>query len=251
MNVEIDFYAQQHSPVHQWDARWKIVSLMGFILVMATLSHWRIALLGFALSLALLYFTRLPFSVIMKRLGVINLFLLPCFIILPFSIPGNHVDIGPFEASWEGFILAFTLYLRAASIVSLSVALIYTTPMNQMLRALETLWIPSFLIQIALLTYRYVFTLGRELDHIRCALATRGFQTKTTPHAYRTLANVVGMTLIRSMERTDRVYRAMQCRGYTGSLKTLQPFITTTGDIVKSIVCLFVSGMFVWLDLSL
>ncbi|MGC9329431.1 MAG: energy-coupling factor transporter transmembrane component T family protein, partial [Candidatus Hinthialibacter sp.] len=99
-----------------------------------------------------------------------------------------------------------------------------------------------------LLTYRYVFTLANELTNMRWALISRGFQRRLNRAAYQTLANMVGITLIRSFERTDRIYRAMQCRGYQGSIHTLHRFDVQPADIAKSALCLAAAVFLLLMD---
>ncbi len=237
MKADIERYARLDSPLHRWDARWKLVSLIVLIFAWAVVSQPWIALACLFFSISVLFTGRLPLHFIFKRLGAVHLFLIPCFIVLPFTVPGQPIDVMGLTINQEGLKLATTLYLRAAAIVILSMALIYSTPMTRLLRAAEKLRVPRVLIQIALLTYRYIFTLSWEASRIRWALATRGFHNRAVLRVYQTWANVIGLTLIRSLERTERIYRAMQCRGYDGTMKTLCGFSTTSMDVVKSSVC--------------
>ena len=138
----------------------------------------------------------------------------------------------------EGLELAGLLYLRATAIVSFSIALIYTTPMNHLLHAIEALYCPKSLVQITMLTFRYIHTLWMEFLRIRCALSVRAFQNRASIRVYQTWANVIGMTLVRSLERTERVHRAMKCRGYDGRLQRLHSFAAQPMDGIKLVVCL-------------
>ncbi|MBN2326430.1 MAG: cobalt ECF transporter T component CbiQ [Candidatus Omnitrophica bacterium] len=248
MKAEIEHYAQQDSPIHRWDARWKLASLFALILTAAIVNHPLVAFYALLVSVALLALTRLPLSLIMRRLGVVHFFLIPCFIILPFTASGDRIDIIGFSASWQGAVLALTLYLRAVAIVLISIVLLYSTSMSLLLRAAERLRVPRVLVQVGLLTYRYIFTLANELTNMRRALISRGFRSRLNGATYRTLANMVGITLIRSFERTDRIYRAMQCRGYRGSMHTLHRFAVQGADVGKSAVCLTAAVLLLLID---
>jgi cobalt/nickel transport system permease protein len=142
--------------------------------------------------------------------------------------------------------MAGMMYLRALAILSVAMAVVYSTPMMVLLRALQCLLVPRALVAIALLAYRYLFTLSWEFTRLRWALATRGFGNRGVRAGYRILANVVGVSLVRSFERTERIQQAMYCRGYTGNLHTLHRFTGRFSDQAKSIVCvLFATGLLV------
>ena len=67
------------------------------------------------------------------------------------------------------------------------------------------------------------------------AARTRGFEARTRWHTFRTLGNFIGVLLVRSFERTERLYNAMISRGYTGELITLSNFSMTLRDILKGV----------------
>jgi energy-coupling factor transporter transmembrane protein EcfT len=58
----------------------------------------------------------------------------------------------------------------------------------------------------------------------------------------------VGVSLVRSVERTERIQQAMHCRGFQGRLRTLHRFEAGVGDGVKCIGCLACAGFLWWLD---
>lgn len=234
MNLEIEHCTQLDSALHRWDPRFKTAAFILIAAVSAVVHSLYAAAIAFIISMITLIIGRLPLRVLAMRLGIIQVFLLPCLIVLPFTTPGAPLVSG-YAASREGFELALLLYLRASTIVGFSIALIYTTPMNRLLQALEALYCPKVLVQITMLTFRYIHTLGAEFVRIRCALSVRAFENRASLRVYQTWANVVGMTLMRSLERTERVHRAMRCRGYDGRLQRLYLFHASPYDVMKLI----------------
>ena len=98
---------------------------------------------------------------------------------------------------------------------------------------LEDLTIECFrLIQLALLSYRYLFVLGDELDRLRVALRVRGFRNRASWHSYRTVGHAAGTLLVRGYERADRVSAAMRCRGFDGRFRSLAVFRTRRADVL-------------------
>jgi cobalt/nickel transport system permease protein len=106
-----------------------------------------------------------------------------------------------------------------------------TAPLPETLKAAQALRIPSLLVQVAALTYRYIFVLGAELRRLRIALRVRGYRNRLTPHSYRTAGHVAGTLLVRGYEQAERVGQASRCRGFTGQYRTLTDFHTRPADV--------------------
>lgn len=247
MRAEVELYAHGTSPVHGWDARWKLAAAGVFAGVLVSLQTPRAAAVGAVLALGGLAAARLPFRLVLGRLGAAQILLLPCLVILPFSAGGETFVVGPFALSREGVQVAGLLYLRALALVALGLAVVYSTPMVVLLRTLEVLRLPRVLVEIALLTYRYLFTLWWELTRLRWAVAARGFAGRGRIRDHRTLAQVLGVTLVRSVERTERIQQAMRCRGFQGRLRTVQQFHARPVDGLKALgVALLAAGLLVW-----
>src|SRR5947209_17949750 len=90
---------------------------------------------------------------------------------------------------------------------------------------------PGVLVQVALLSYRYVFALADELGQLRRALRVRGFRSRADRRTYRTAGHVVGTLLLRGAERAEGVAQAMRCRGFDGRYRSLAEFRTLARDV--------------------
>lgn len=248
MNAEIELYAQGSSILHRWEARWKLIGLLILMFSFAQIQSIQWACVGLVIGYGLLISLRLPFKIFIKRISQIHLIFIPCFLILPFTAYGDLQTIYGIQLSWEGVWLATLFYIRAISVVAVSMALIYSTPMTQLFHAAERLWIPSVIVQIALLTYRYLFSLSWEWSNVRNALKSRGFINKASMRVYKTYANVIATSLVRSLERTDRVHNAMKCRGYQGQICMLQDQSVQTKDVFMFMVCVCTTVLLISLD---
>jgi len=91
--------------------------------------------------------------------------------------------------------------------------------------------VPGLLVQLALLSYRYLFVLAEELSRLRVALRVRAFRSRVSAHSYRTIGHVAGALLVRGYERAERVGQAMRCRGFAGRFHSLAEFRTTATDV--------------------
>lgn len=247
MRSEVELYARGASPVHAWDARWKLAAAALFAAVLVSLQTLAAAAPGAGLALAWLVAARLPARRVLGRLAAAQFLLLPCLVVLPFSAGGESFPVGPLAVSAEGLRLAGVLYLRALALITLGLAVVYSTPMVVLLRALQAFCLPRVLVEIALLTYRYLFTLWWELTRMRWAVAARGFAGRGGLRDYRTLAQVLGVTLVRSVERTERIQQALHCRGFQGRLRTLQQFQARPADRLKALLAVaLAAGLLAW-----
>jgi len=68
------------------------------------------------------------------------------------------------------------------------------------------------------------------------AMRSKGFVMKANMNTLRTMGNFVGTLLIRSFERTGRVYSAMLSKGYEGELHTMVSFKANGRDFVMAIL---------------
>lgn len=248
MRAEVELYARRSSPLHDWDARWKVAALTLVVAALVTVDTPLAAAFGAAFAFGLLLTAHLPGRLVLGRLGAAQALLLPCLVILPFSFGGATWALGPLRLSQEGLRLATLLYLRALAILTLGLAVVYSTPMVVLIHTLQRFRLPRVLVVITLLTYRYLFTLWWEWTRMRWALATRGFQARGSLRSHRTLANVVGVSLVRSVERTERIQLALQCRGFQGRLRTLHRFHSEPADWLKALACAGVAVLLLALD---
>jgi cobalt/nickel transport system permease protein len=84
--------------------------------------------------------------------------------------------------------------------------------------------VPNKIVQLFFFCGRYLHLFMNETQRLRTAMKIRGFQPRTDFHTYKSYAYLVGMLLVRSVDRSERIYRAMLCRGFTGEFPTFVDF---------------------------
>jgi cobalt/nickel transport system permease protein len=249
MTLSFDSLPNFDSPWNRIDPRWK---LAGVILAVAAIIFLRtLPAAGLALAGALLLATagQLPFAWFMKRIGALALFLLLFTVWLPFMSPDNGPswEWGWLHFSFHGLELAAVFLCKGVAVVSLVLLALATTPFHTLFQAARALGIPEILVQVALLTHRYVFYLMHEFSRLRTALRVRGFRNHATLHSYRTIGHVAGTLLVRSSEQAVRVGQAMRCRGFDGRLRSLVEFRSRASDVGTFMLMVgFATGVLVW-----
>ncbi len=236
-------FADGFSLMHRLDPRVKIVAAALFSCVTSVSVHWRAVGLALATAVILVCLAKPTLQKVLRRLLLANVFILCLWLFLPFSYPGTPLfSLGPFVATVAGVAAAALITIKANAILLAFIALIATMPVATLGHALRCLAVPEKLVYLLLFTYRYIHVMEQEYHRLHDAVVIRGFQPKTDRHTYKTYAYLVGMLLVRSLARADRVHDAMLCRGFRGRFYALHPFFITFKDIASLIVISAVVG---------
>ena len=226
-------FAHGASSLHRRDARVKIIAAFCFIAVVAVADDFQTTVAALIRSLLLLMLAKLPPLSVLKRLAAANTFTLFLWLTLPFTYGGAElVQAGPIWISMPGVRLAALITLKTNIIVLSLITMLSTSPVASLGHALEALKFPRRLTFLLLFSYRYVFVIYQEYLKLRRAAQLRSFIPRTSIHTYRTFGYLFGMTLVRSWNRSQRVYQAMQLRGFNGILIPLDQSAISTKDIV-------------------
>ena len=100
--------------------------------------------------------------------------------------------------------------------------------------ALYRLKVPVKLVHLFLFTVRYIDVFYKEYKTMRMAMKARGFIPRTDLHTLRSIGYLIGMMLVRSLERSDRIMEAMKCRGFDGRFHILNDMKITQRDRIFS-----------------
>jgi cobalt/nickel transport system permease protein len=148
----------------------------------------------------------------------------------------NIYTLGSLSISQEGIKYALLITIKSNSIILAGIALLSTSSIFNLVHALRHLHFPDKLTQLFFFSYRYIQTIHSEYIRLNNAVKIRGFKPQTNLHTYRTYAYLVGMMLVRSYDRSKRVYDAMLCRGFKGKFWTLNHFVFKKSDFIAGIV---------------
>ncbi len=225
-------FNQGNSVIHRMDPRIKLILAFLFSAVVSVSSHWLTFVPGFGLAFILVMVARLPLKKVFLRLMMVNGLILFLWAFLPFTVRGASLwTLGPLMATKEGTLLAALITVRSNVIVLALLALVSTTPVFALGHAMNELGVPGKIVQLFFFTSRYIHVIHEEYQRLARALKMRGFRRKSNLLTYRTYAYLVGMLLVRSYERAERVKEAMLCRGFQGRFYALSEFHLGLGDI--------------------
>ncbi|MBA3037074.1 MAG: cobalt ECF transporter T component CbiQ [Desulfobacterium sp.] len=227
------------SVINRWDVRCKIVTILAFSFAIASLKHLTPALFAIGISSLVLLISRTSFTKALLRLLAIAGFISMFLIVMPFSVPvhSNDTVIIFGKMNWlvfnlRGLLLAATIAAKAVAITLLMEPLLSTAPLPVTLHGLSKLGVPEMAGQMVLLSYRYLHVFRHEARRMSSGMQVRGFRKHTNIQTLRAVANFLGMLLVRSFERTERVFDAMRARGYKGRFPEPAELHLKTSDLL-------------------
>ena len=225
-------FSTGNSIIHGLDPRVKIIVVVFFSAVVATSSKFLALLSALAISLFLVAMAKLPIKQVLYRLLLVNGLILFLWFILPFTYNGQKLfSIGPFIATKEGILLAGQITVKSNSILLSMIALLSTTQIFSLGRAMGQLHFPDKITHLFLFTFRYIHVIYKEYHKLINAMKIRGFVPRTNMHTYKSYAYLVGMLLVRSYDRAERIHKAMLCRGFNRKYYSLTQFSLKFEDI--------------------
>ena len=225
------------------DPRVRIVMACVFAMVTVALVAIPSLIAALMVAVALLILSRLPIRRTLKRMAMMDSFIIFMLVLLPFTMPGDEMlSVFGFPASWQGLWKAIEIGLTANAVILTLMVLVGTMEPVTLGHALHKLRCPEVLVHLLMFTVRYIEVLREEYLRLRGAMKIRGFRPGTNWHTYRSFGYLVGMMLVRAIERSERILGAMKCRGFSGRLLLLQEFSMTRKDhlfvALLSAVCL-------------
>jgi cobalt/nickel transport system permease protein len=204
-HVVLERWSRGSSFLHRRDARAKIVALLVFLVAVATTRRafeW-IGLFFVLLLLAAILAARLPIAGVLRRAAVV----------LPFSLTFAAISWISGEPRRAALLIEKS-YLSALA----ALLLVATTPLPQLLRGLEMLGVPGFLLMVAQFLYRYLFVIVEQAHRMRLAGLCRGGLKRG---GFRAAAGALGVLFARSYERAESIHRSMISRGFQGHFQLL------------------------------
>ncbi|MDD3037562.1 cobalt ECF transporter T component CbiQ [Bacteroides sp.] len=232
--------SEQSSPLHKLDARAKLLVTLLFLFFVLSLSLNDLA----GLILCLIYpivsctMAGISYGVVFKR----SLIVLPFIVFIGIFNPildkqvvfyVNGIGI---TAGWISFL---SIIIRGLISVQAVFILILTTGFYNVCRGLGRLGIPSLLTTQLLFVYRYISVLMQEALSMDRARAARSFGRKSYP--FKMWGVFIGQLLIRTIDRSERIHRAMLARGFTGNIEGNSHSVWRTKETLFVVlwICLF------------
>jgi cobalt/nickel transport system permease protein len=261
--VELDRYVAGTSVFHRADARLK------FLLAIAAILSISLLPIGAYAALALAWIVLVTCSATaglgpfrLSRTAVIALpFSLAAFPLIftrPEEILGT-LALGPLDLtiSAEGLRMFTTIATKSWLSVQVALLLAFTTPFHDLVDALRELRLPRIMVAIISFMYRYLAVLTDEATRmLRARDARSADPTGRGGGSIRWRATVtgrmVGSLFLRAYERSERIYAAMQARGFEGEFRHMGARVLARSELgwfaaVLAVLVAFQVAAILWL----
>jgi len=135
--------------------------------------------------------------------------LLRTFVVLPFVLGVVILNLWGGDPLGAGITL-----LRSMLSAYTAIALLSTTPFPDLMRGLERLWVPSFLVMVVHFVYRYLFLLTSQAQDMLRARRCRAPKPRHRTPFWTASSGAVAILFVRSYSRAERIHHAMLARGF-------------------------------------
>ncbi|MDD3276553.1 MAG: cobalt ECF transporter T component CbiQ [Kiritimatiellales bacterium] len=217
---QMDELGRLDTPLHRLDARVKMAAVVLFVVTVMSFPRYEISGLMplFLFPFVLMGSGKIPFGAIFKKVALALPFALFVGLFNPLLDRTPVLTLGPWTIS-GGWLSFFSILLRFTLTVSAALILLACTGIYRLCAGLERLGVPPLFATQLLFLYRYLFVIGGEaLRMIRSVRMRSAGSKKLSLRIYSTLT---GHLLLRSIDRAQRIYRAMVSRGFDGQIRVL------------------------------
>jgi cobalt/nickel transport system permease protein len=209
-----------------WEPRTKLIA--GVIFIFGVISLHTPELLVAALIFAIIFalWGGLAPAQLLKKLALLAPFL--ALMSLPL-IFGAGFPPAPDRVEMAALIL-----LKALAAMTFTLFIFTNQPIENMLEAMEHLKVPGVVTTVIYLAYRYGFLFISEMQVTVRALKARLFNAALSRASLPVYGEVSGGLFIKSLSRSETVYRAMASRGFRGRMPVGPPRKITMADLAKA-----------------
>ena len=233
---EMDTLAAADSPMHRLHPLCKLLVTIFYIVVVVSFPKYNITGLMVMLLYPVLMFqaANIPVRLCFYRLRIVLPLVCAVGIANPFLDHTPILYLGNCLIT-GGVISMLTLMLKGVFSLMASFLLIATTPMDTLCAALRKIHVPSVLVTLLLLTYRYIGVMLNEVSVMTQAYKLRAPGQKGIHIS--AWGSFLGQLLLRSMDRAAELYNSMCLRGFRGEFYYAQAPRCRISDVVFAVCC--------------
>ncbi|MBQ9027801.1 MAG: cobalt ECF transporter T component CbiQ [Lachnospiraceae bacterium] len=228
---EMDALSSGVSPIHTVSAGAKLLVTVVYILTVVSFDKYRVSGLLFMIFYPAVLFavSGIPVSTCLYKLRFVLPLVLAVGIFNPILDRQPAFSIGSITVT-AGMISMLTLMMKGVFSLMASFLLVATTRIEALCGALRKIHVPSVLVTLLLLTYRYAAVLAEEANVMTQAYSLRAPGQKGIH--YSAWGSFLGQLLLRSMDRAEELYSSMLLRGYHGEFYYAQGRKSSASDFL-------------------
>lgn len=198
---------------HLFQPHFRLIYLFIWGLIISGLSDltWLIPLNVLAVSLFFisLQFSQKSFLPYLKRWFALVIFIVLMWATLSWKIGENGIEL-----NFQGIELAEKLSLRTHLLLISLWLFLWNINDAVLVQAIGKLPLPEKLIQLFVLTVRYIALLGELRQKMDIAMRARGFRPRLNRRTLYVTAQSVALLLIHALLKAETAQMALKCRGF-------------------------------------
>ena len=198
---------------HLFQPHFRLIYLFIWGLIISGLSDltWLIPLNVLAVSLFFisLQFSQKSFLPYLKRWLALIIFIVLMWATLSWKIGENGIEL-----NFQGIELAEKLSLRTHLLLISLWLFLWNINDAVLVQAMGKLPLPEKLIQLFVLTVRYIALLGELRQKMDIAMRARGFRPGLNRRTLYVTAQSVALLLIHALLKAETAQMALKCRGF-------------------------------------
>ena len=204
---KIDELGDRNTMIHGIDSSIKIIVTIIYVIKVISMKQFIISDITCIVLYPLILFKvgKVPIKFIVKKI----IFILP--IILGLSVINLIIDF-----SYSEIYFSLLLLFKCTFALIGALLLIVTTGVNNLAFGLKKLKIPNILIMQILMLYRYIILMMEEFYRVKSAYELRTLGEKSM--TMKDYGQIVGQMLLKTIDRSEKVYEAMKLRGFEEDL---------------------------------
>ena len=217
----IDELARGTSPVHHFSPLSKLLVSAVYILTVMSFPKYALS----ELFLMILYpviisaLSGIELRLALKRMRYVLPLVMAVGLFNPLLDRRPVLFIGTLPVS-GGILSLLSLMMKGIFCLLASFFLIGTTPADRLFASLRKIHLPSGIVTLLLLTWRYLTVLGEEAAVMMTAYHLRAPGQKGLH--WRTWGSFIGQLLLRTLDRGRELYDSMLLRGYQGDFPAVR-----------------------------
>ncbi|CAG7604192.1 Energy-coupling factor transporter transmembrane protein EcfT [Paenibacillus solanacearum] len=196
----------------------RIVTALLMIMLSVSMKHTETLFIMLLFTLLLVLYCKVPFRQLRRRLRLALPFIVFSFVFFSLYEQGDVMRLAGVTLSVDGLHKALTYSLRLVVTLHVLTLLFHRLSSSEFFQALVKLKVPGIFVELILFTLRFMDVIRTEALHMLQALKSRGFRTGRffSLSQYAVLSKLLGSLLLRSLQRSERIYMGMMSRSYRG-----------------------------------
>jgi cobalt/nickel transport system permease protein len=123
----------------------------------------------------------------------------------------------------EGCFVVARFFLKVFNSLALTILVFYTTPFNEIIKALGMLRVPQLFLMVITLAYKFIFILSQTAEETYLALKSRWWRNSGVSDANVLVAGRIAYIFRKSWIKYEEIYKAMIARGFSGKVNLCYP----------------------------